>query len=110
MKLQQLQAEQKDWSAKNFPDNEGKSYRMLLGVVEEVGELMHAHLKKEQGIRVNEDHDAKIADAIGDVVIYLAGYCNQEGFDLAACVTAAWEEVLRRNWQKNKIDGVGANA
>jgi hypothetical protein len=48
--LRKFQQEQKDWSKRNFP-TQNTPYRPLLGVMEEVGELSHAHLKAEQGIR-----------------------------------------------------------
>ena len=35
--------------------------------MEELGELSHAHLKALQGVRVNEDHDAKKLDAVQKV-------------------------------------------
>lgn len=102
--LSSLQKEQKEWSDKNFTKNIG-SYRCLLGIIEEVGELAHAHLKNEQGIRVNEDHKAKKIDAIGDIVTYLAGYCNDNGIDLEKAVSDTWSEVKKRDWTKNKVNG-----
>lgn len=103
MTLDQLQKEQKDWSDRNFPDQ--KPHQSLLGLIEEVGELSHAHLKTEQGIRVNEDHLAAKADAVGDIVIYLAGYCNHNGLNLEECVAETWEKVKMRDWNKNKNNG-----
>lgn len=58
--LLEFQKEQMKWRQKNFGDTYGSGYRPLLGIVEEVGELSHAHLKKEQGIRTNENHDTEI--------------------------------------------------
>ncbi len=101
--LKKLQEEQKDWGLKNFGPQ--PSYRMLLGIVEEVGELAHAHLKSEQGIRINEDHNAAKEDAIGDIVTYLAGYCNSENIDLESTVKRIWNEVKKRDWTKNKKTG-----
>ena len=74
--------------------------------MEEVGELAHAHLKKEQGIRTNEDHEAKKIDAIGDVVFYLLDYCNKEGLDFETCINTALKEIEQRDWRKNKINGI----
>ena len=102
--LQKFQQEQKEWSERNFP-TQNTSYRPLLGVMEEVGELSHAHLKAEQGIRVNEDHQAAKFDAIGDIVIYLSDYCNKNGFDLQDCISKTWDQVKQRDWNKNKING-----
>lgn len=98
MDLNRLQFEQNEWSLRNFPDQ--KPYQCLLGAVEELGELAHAHLKLEQKIRLEENHLAKKRDAIGDIIIYLAGYCSHMGFNFAECVSQAWDEVKKRNWIK----------
>ena len=96
MDLNKLQSEQKEWGLRNF--GEQPAYRMLLGAMEELGELAHAQLKGEQGIRTGEDHSAAKKDAIGDIVIYLAGYCNAEGINMAEAVETAWNEVKQRDW------------
>src|SRR5688572_17945800 len=45
------------WGKRNF--GEQPAHRFLLGMLEELGELSHAHLKQEQGIRgTNEEHEA----------------------------------------------------
>ena len=50
---------------------------MLLGICEEAGELCHAQLKKEQGIRGTiEQHDAAMKDAVGDIMIYAINYLS----------------------------------
>ena len=76
--LIQLQREVQAWTAKNFPNN--KPYQPLLGVAEEVGELCHAHLKQEQGIR--NTTQANKEDAVGDIIIYLADYCNRNNIHI----------------------------
>lgn len=104
MELNILQQEVAVWAAKNF---KGKlPHQPLLGVSEEVGELCHAHLKLEQGIRGNrEELHAKKVDAVGDILIYLADYCTQNHIDLDLAVTTAWNEVVKRDWEKNKGNG-----
>lgn len=104
MNLHDLQNDVGDWSHKNFGNQ--PSYRPLLGVAEEVGELCHSHLKTEQGIRTAENHQAKKCDAVGDIVIYLADYCYRENISLNECVADAWEEVRKRDWTKNKKQGI----
>lgn len=108
MDIRVLQKDQKEWGIKNFPENKGKPYRMLLGVGEEMGELFHSHLKREQGIRTDEDHETKIADAVGDIVIYLAAYCNEMGLDFSTCVGLAWDEVKQRDWSRHKTNGLAS--
>lgn len=102
--LADLQAAHKTWLAHNFPEQ--TPHQALLGVGEEVGELMHAHLKLEQRIRGDRSlHLDEARDAIGDIIIYLASYCNSNGFDLELCLNAAWAEVKSRDWQANAEDG-----
>lgn len=95
--LNVMQRDLFDWDKKNFGDQ--PSYRSLLGATEEIGELAHAHLKEEQGIREsNYEEDAK--DAIGDTIIYLANYCNARGFNLQGILEETWNQVRERDWIK----------
>jgi len=76
--------------------------------MEELGELSHAHLKMEQGIRGEfATHQLGKQDAVGDIIIYLADYCDQNGLDLQKCVEYAWGQVKNRDWVKNSLDGAG---
>ena len=100
MDLKQLQTQVSEWSGRNFPD--GEPWEPVMGLAEEVGELSHAFLKQHQGIRLDEDHEAEMKDAVGDVVIYLADVCHRNGMDLADCVTVAWNEVKQRDWNKHR--------
>ena len=104
--LRAFQAAHRLWLNRNFPNQ--KPHDALLGLAEEVGELAHAHLKNEQGIRGKDQYqyEREASDAIGDIVIYLASYCNTNRFDLAACIENAWEEVSARDWQKHPETGV----
>ena len=97
MDLGELQGELVPWTEHNFPDAE--SWHALLGVQEEAGELAHAHLKAVQGIRTNEDHRAQKIDAVADIVIFLANYCNLEGINMTDAVAEAWAEVKKRDWR-----------
>jgi len=107
MLLSQLQREHERWLAYNFPDQH--PHDALLGLVEEVGELAHAHLKHEQGIRgmTDEEFKKQAGDAIGDIVIYLASYCNTNDFNLPYEVSTAWDKVKERDWRKDP-DNAGA--
>jgi NTP pyrophosphatase (non-canonical NTP hydrolase) len=99
MNLKQLQDELKPWVLHNF--GQRPSYQPLLGALEELGELAHAHLKQEQQIRTNEDHEANAKDAIADTIIYLADYCNTRGFDLGDILTQTWNKVKLRDWKRD---------
>lgn len=88
--LKQLQEEHRPWALHNF--GERPAGDPALGVAEELGELVHAHLKRLQGIRGFDDPAKYLTvatDAVGDVVIYLVDYCSRSGID-AAVVDAAF--------------------
>lgn len=95
-----LQEEHREWANRNF-DPATPAWQPLLGAVEELGELAHSHLKGVQGIRTNEDHNAKAQDAIADIIIYLCDYTSRRGWDLQTLVETAWEEVRQRDWKAN---------
>ncbi len=99
-----LQSQVERWSLHNFDDQ--PAYRCLLGAVEELGELCHAHLKSEQGIRGSKDsHQEAAKDAIGDIIIYLADYSAREGFDLQEIIEETWALVTKRDWKVNPGKG-----
>lgn len=105
--FRELQAESHEWRTRNFPETAHQSELQLLGVVEEVGELSHATLKAIQKIRGSEaEHRAAKMDAVGDIIVYLAGYCSAEDIDLQDCVETAWAEVKQRDWIKNPERGL----
>lgn len=104
MTLSELQEAVGKWAEYNFP--QAKPHHSFLGVVEEVGELSHAHLKMEQGIRGTIlELRAEADDAIGDIMIYLAHYCYMNGYSLQACVDKAWAQVEKRDWRRFPKDG-----
>lgn len=78
-----------------------------LGVCEEAGELAHAVLKHEQGIRGLTSQDAyraEAGDAVADAVIYLMQVCTALRLDFGTLVTATAENVMRRDWKRNPKD------
>lgn len=102
--LRQLQYEQRAWQQHNFPNR--MNYYPLLGAMEELGELAHAHLKREQGIRGDaEMHTAKALDAVADIVIFLADYCSANGIDFQEALNVTWEMVSKRDWQADPVSG-----
>lgn len=104
LSLSKLEHEVREWSSRNFPEN--RPYQPLLGALEELGELSHAHLKGEQGIRHSAEEivDMKM-DAIGDVIIYLADYCWRNNISLSAAVYVTWMQVKLRDWKANEKTG-----
>lgn len=102
--LDRLQAELAPWVEHNFPDRE--PWQPLMGALEELGELAHAHLKSHQGIRgTAAEHDAAKRDAVGDAVVFLADYCNAHGYSLRECVEGAWEIASKRDWAADALKG-----
>jgi len=102
--FEQLQLEQELWQEMNFPNS--MEHQCFYGIVEEIGELAHALLKIDQGIRgTKQEHMAEAKDAVGDIVIYLAGLCNKRGINLQSAVETAWREVEKRNWIKYPKNG-----
>jgi hypothetical protein len=88
--LKTMQDERREWVARNFPnsiDPENPGVDSMLGVIEELGELTHAHLKQAQGIRGTvEEHEANKKDSIGDMTIYLLGVAEHGSFMLGDVV------------------------
>jgi NTP pyrophosphatase (non-canonical NTP hydrolase) len=103
--FEQLQLEQGLWQEMNFPNS--TEHQCFYGIVEEIGELSHALLKMDQGIRgTKAEHMAEVKDAIGNIVIYLAGLCSKRGISLQEAVEMAWSEVKERDWVKYPKTGV----
>jgi NTP pyrophosphatase (non-canonical NTP hydrolase) len=103
--LSQLQSERRVWVEKNFPGN--LEIHSVLGMVEELGELSHAFLKREQGIRgLAEKHTAAIKDAVCDLIIFSCGIADAEGFDLGEAMYETWAQVKKRNWIDQPLDGM----
>jgi NTP pyrophosphatase (non-canonical NTP hydrolase) len=103
--IQAMQYAHSAWRQANFPDAE--PWEALAGLMEEVGELSHAHLKGKWGIRgmTGEALKKAKADAVGDIFIYLMSYCGTNDLDLDQCIENAWAEVRRRNWQQFPTSG-----
>jgi NTP pyrophosphatase (non-canonical NTP hydrolase) len=98
--LKELQNQLRPWQEHNFPNR--PAWQPLLGLQEELGELSHAFLKREQNIRINENHNENIRDAVADILIFLCDFCNVENIDLETEVQKAWSEVSKRDWRKVK--------
>jgi len=101
-----LQDEQRPWAVHNFPGREPGD--PLLGAVEELGELCHAHLKRKQGIRgTPAELEVAAKDAVADIVIYLADYCTARGFDFQTLMEETWAKVKARDWKADPVTGGG---
>ncbi len=109
--LRELQHLSHEWRKANFPPETITPMHQALGVAEEVGELCHAILKMEQGIRGTREHHLETAaDSVGDIVVFLAGVCSTLDIDLDLAVQKAWDQVSRRNWKDNPDTGLMEDA
>ena len=105
--LRQLQEEQAPWVRRNFPGRE--PFYPLLGAVEELGELCHAHLKNLQGIRgTPAEHQAAKIDAVADTIIFLSDYCTASGIDMQQALDDTWAKVKLRDWKRDPKNGGAA--
>ena len=78
---------------------------LALGVAEEVGELSHAILKRDQGIRGFDDKkkfEEAVADAIADTAIYSINLCSTLGIDYETVLTEVSKKILQRKWNAKK--------
>ena len=91
--MREIQQQHHKWHDHNFPTSTAED--MLIGVVEEVGELAHANLKSRQ---VGENLEADERDAIGDIIIFLIGYCNKRNFSVMDIIRQTWDEVKQRDY------------
>ena len=102
MNLSEIQKEQEAWASRNFPNR--KVHQPILGATEEVGELAHAFLKMEQGIRgTRAEHEAAMKDAIGDCAIFLMDFCNQMGWSYEEIIETTWNHVKKRDWKVDSL-------
>jgi len=103
--IRELQDQHKEWVDHNFPHQ--MPHQPLLGIVEEVGELSHVHLKAEQGIRrLGGDNGFNLrVDALGDIFIYMLSYANSNHIDLEEAITSTWDRVKKRDWDADPESG-----
>lgn len=110
LNFRQLQEEHYAWVSHNFPEQLNDPTRKddgFDGLVEEVGELARARLKRRQGIRgTKEEWDAQEQDALADAIVFITSYCNAHGIDLQTVVEKTWNEVKKRDWIKHPKTGV----
>jgi NTP pyrophosphatase (non-canonical NTP hydrolase) len=96
------QKELEDWQFRNFGNNTDP----FKGMVEETGEMAHALLKFQQGIREHKYKDAKklkedIADAFGDIVIYGIQLMTAYDINAETSIETTIAKVLQRDWINN---------
>lgn len=99
-----LQEEMIPWLEHNFPNQ--TPHQSVLGVCEEAGELAHAELKLQQGIRGTQaEHEEAMKDAIADIIIFCCNLAVTKGWNLRQIVYQVWSEVKKRDWKNNARTG-----
>lgn len=91
--FQQIIFEVGEWSKRNFGEQVSKhngevlgARAPLFGMFEELGELMHCHLKRHQGIRGFDNpvfFETKRRDAVADILVYAADFVARSGISLS---------------------------
>lgn len=104
--LADVQNELPEWRNRNFPTSNTPWYP-LSGITEEVGELNHAWLKMQQGIRgTTQEHTEHMIDALADTLIYMCDFACRMDIDLEEALAETWNTVRERDWQKYPKDGL----
>jgi NTP pyrophosphatase (non-canonical NTP hydrolase) len=76
----------------------------MLNLIEEVGELSRALIKRRQGIRgTTEEWTAEIRKEIGDTLISLFVLAEQEGVNALSVAVERWSAVRQRDWSTDRI-------
>lgn len=77
-----------------------------LKIQDAIGRLSHHMLKQMQGNRgSHEFHQEAMADAIGDIAIFLLGLSSDLGIDFEVLVQETWAAVSRRDWVRYPTNG-----
>ena len=93
MNFFEIQSDLHVWQHTNFGD--GKPRHAIIGVGEEVGELLHAVLKMSQGIRGDQQsHFVEIRDAVGDIVVYTVDFARRSGLGMLDFPFALMEKII----------------
>ena len=112
--LDELQRQIGEWSQQNFEGNvshvTGQSlYEIpsLLGVGEEVGEIISAVVKSHQGRfkGTPEEAEMKIKDGTADLMIFLCDFATRQGFSILEVLNNVWATVQKRSqasWVEDK--------
>lgn len=101
MSLSVMQQEHRLWIEHNFPGETG--HQAVFGMMEELGELCHALLKAEQGIRGISAAKARelVIDAHCDLIIFSLTLADNMGYDLEEELKKVWHKVKQRDWVEN---------
>lgn len=94
MNLNQIESSIYGWANEKDLLKKENSLAQFAKVVEEVGEVGRALLKKDE---------KELIDGIGDVFVTLVILAEQNGLTLNQCAIAAWDEI--KNRKGKTVDG-----
>jgi NTP pyrophosphatase (non-canonical NTP hydrolase) len=89
------------WGLKNFGPLDDTFH--ITKLTEEVGEAAHAVVRlhhQKQGKRINPNSEARLRDALGDIVIILMNLANNHDWSLEGIFYETADEVLARDYSK----------
>lgn len=95
--LAAFQAAVGKWHRQNF--SEASSIEIALKLASEVGELAHACGLLHGGLVTAAGLLRQEKDAVGDIMVVLAAYCEKRGLDMQGCIEMAWREVRQRDYR-----------
>jgi NTP pyrophosphatase (non-canonical NTP hydrolase) len=93
-----LQDRIEGWQRANFPQT--TEWELILGCVEELGELSQNYLKLHRGIRTDEFSEERLKDAIGDLLVFLIGLISARGYRVREILENTVDTVTQRQWNK----------
>lgn len=82
----------RNWAEQKGIYAKGDSKTQTLKLMEEVGELSKAILKRDM---------PEVKDAIGDCVVVLVSVAELEGLSIEDCINSAYEVIKNRKGQMN---------
>lgn len=100
--LLEIQAETHPWRVEKIPDLNPRD--QLDGTMVEVAEILEAVVKEETYDEGWAD-DEHVKEEIGDVIIYLSGFCALKGFDMTECIHRAQAKNSERDWDEHMRAG-----
>lgn len=97
-----LQTEINTWVQENFGPID--SLTQITNVLEELGELSRALLKRRQGIRgTYAEWTAEVHKELADVFISLLALAEQERVSILELTLERWEKVRERDWKRDTL-------
>lgn len=105
--IREIQSSVASWVKHNFPSSTAQDE--ILGMQEDLGKLARAYLKSKQKIRgysfSGDKSKREMSDAIGNMMIYMLGFCESVGIDLESEVFSAWEKIKKLDWSADPDSG-----